>query len=274
MELPLAAGSAVIFGVADSAGGVAARRAPSVVVTALAQFSGLLLLVPATLLVAGRPSAAAALGGAVAGIAGATGLFLYFMGLAIGPMGVVAPLSAVVGAGLPLAVGVLGGERPGPLSAVAIAIALVAIVLATGGTARGGGSVTGLLLGLGSGVGFGVFFTALGTTPDDSGLWPLLVGRLTAVPLLAVILVVGRHRGPWPGWRLMALSGLLDVAANVLFVLAVRAGTLGVSAVVVSLYPVVVVVVAWLVLRERLTGVQLCSVGLALAAGALLATGG
>lgn len=298
MSVPFALPSAVTYGVADFAGGLAARRAPVLVVTAVAQAAGLLSLLLVIGLVAGRPSPAAFGLGALAGVAGVSGLLLYLKALAVGPMGVVAPLSAVVSAGLPLAVGLLGGERLGPVAVLAVAVALVAILRATAGTRNDRAASTGVLLGLAAGVGFGTFFVGIDAAPDDSGLWPLLGGRLASVTLLAVLVL--RHHLPLPTRRraasltpvagessvstrrdarsatrgpvvLMVVSGVFDTLANVLFLVATRLGDLGISAVVVSLYPVVVVLLARVVLSERLTRTQLLSAALALTASALLA---
>lgn len=272
MSVALALPAAFSYGVADFAGGLATRRAPVVAVTAGAQFVGLVTLVPAVLLLGGTPSAAAFGVGALAGIAGASGLLLYLKGLAVGPMGVVAPLSAVVGAGLPLLVGVAGGERLGPVTVAGLAVALAAIVLANTGT-RDAVAARGVLLGLASGVGFGLFFVGLDATPADSGLWPLLAGRLTSVALLGILLLVVRPGSVTGSVGLIVLSGVFDSAANVGFLLATRLGDLGVSAVLVSLYPVVVVLLARIVLKEQLTAAQLASAGLALTASVLLASG-
>jgi drug/metabolite transporter (DMT)-like permease len=298
MSVPVALPAALTYGVADFAGGLAARRAPVLVVTVVAQAAGLLSLLPAAGLVAGRPSAAALGLGALAGIAGASGLLLYLRALAVGPMGVVAPLSAVISAGLPLAVGVLGGEVLGPIAVLAIAFALAAILLATAGTRQDTAASTGVLLGLAAGAGFGLFFVGLDATPPDSGLWPLLAGRVVSVSLLTVLVL--RHRLPLPARAraaslasehheaavlapaaarsrpaaplvLMIVSGVFDTLANVLFLFATRLGDLAISAVVVSLYPVVVVLLARMLLAERLNRTQLLSAGLALAASALLA---
>jgi drug/metabolite transporter (DMT)-like permease len=280
MSVPLALSSAAAYGAGDFAGGLAARRAPVLTVTAVAQAAGLVLLLPAALLVPGHVSLAAVAIGALAGVSGMAGLLLYMRGLAVGPMGLVAPLSSVVGAGLPLAAGVFGGERPGPVAWLALAVALVAIALASAGSRGDAAAGVGLLYGLGAGVGFGLFFVAIAATPDDAGLWPLVSGRVVSVTLLVAIMLgrAGRLAGPRPARGplsgvvgLMVLCGVLDTAANVLFLLATRTGALSVSGVLVSLYPVVVVVLARLVLRERLTGLQLTGVGLALTAGALLA---
>src|SRR4051794_23665489 len=129
MSVPVALPAALSYGVADFAGGLAARRAPVLIVTLVAQAAGLLTLLPAVWLLPGHPSAAAIGLGVLAAIGGTSGLLLYLRALAVGPMGVVAPLSSVVGAGLPLAVGVLTGERLGPLTVVAIVVALVAILM-------------------------------------------------------------------------------------------------------------------------------------------------
>jgi len=207
------------------------------------------------------------------GLAGAAGVLLYFRGLAVGPMGVVAPLSAVVGAGLPLAVGLAGGERLGPVTVVAVAVALGAILLATAGSRGDPAGGVGILLGIAAGAGFGLFFVAMDATPADSGLWPLVAGRVASTIVLAGVIAVHRPGGIGAGRRLAILSGVADTAANVLFLVATRLGDLGVSAVLVSLYPVVVVLLARVVLKERLTGLQMAGTGLALTASALLAGG-
>lgn len=277
MSVPVALPAALGFGIADFAGGLAARRAPVLVVTAAAQAAGLAVLLPAVALVPGNPSVTALAYGAVAGLAGATGLLLYLRGLAVGPMGLVAPLSAVVGAGLPLVVGLAGGERFGPVTVLALGIALAAIVIAQAGSRVDAGAGRGVALGLGAGVGFGLFFVGLDATPTDSGLWPLLAGRAASVTLLgALILLRRRPAAGAPGRaqgavRLMVVSGVFDTIANVLFLIATRRGALGVTAVIVSLYPVVVILLARVVLGERLTRMQLASAGLALGASVLLA---
>jgi drug/metabolite transporter (DMT)-like permease len=272
MSVPFALSSAVAYGAGDFAGGLAARRTPVLTVTTVAQVAGLALLLPAAVLAPGEISPAALGIGALAGVCGMGGLLLYMRGLAVGPMGLVAPLSSVVGAGLPLVAGVLGGERPGAVAGLALVVALAAIALASVGSRGNAAAGAGIAYGLGAGVGFGLFFVGIAMTPSGAGLWPLVAGRVTSVTLLAVLLLGRRGgRGRLVGVRTMVLCGVLDTAANVLFLLATRTGALSVSGVLVSLYPVVVVVLARVVLRERLTGLQLTGVGLALTASALLA---
>jgi drug/metabolite transporter (DMT)-like permease len=273
MSVAFALPAALAYGLADFAGGIAARPRPVLVVAAVMQAAGLVALLPALALLPGQWSVAAVGAGALAGVAGAAGLLLYLRGLAVGPMGVVAPLSAVVGAGLPLVLGMVGGERPGPVAWLAIAVALVAIVLATAGARGRAATGAGLALGLAAGVGFGLFFVGIDAAPADSGLVPLLVGRLVSVPVLALIVVARGRGGALRAPGLMVAGGVADALANALFLLAARTGELGVSAAVVSLYPVVVVLLARVVLHERLTGAQLASAGLALGASVLLAAG-
>ena len=273
MTVQFALPAAVGYGVADFAGGLATRRtSATLAVIAAGQFAGAAALLPALLLLPGRPSALAAGVGALAGLAGSCGLVLYFRGLARGPMGLVAPLSALTSAGLPLLVGVLGGERIGPMTVGGIAVALLAIPLATAGVYQNQATARGPLLGLASGVGFGLFFVALDATAPDSGLWPLLAAKVAPVVVFGSLVLARRGCGeaPWTWWGLIVLSGTADMVANILFLLATRDGALSVSAVLVSLYPVVVVVLARLVLRERLTWRQATSVALALTASALL----
>jgi drug/metabolite transporter (DMT)-like permease len=276
MSLYFALPGALAYGLADFAGGMATRRAPVFVVTAVVQVAGLVALLPVMPFAGGTLSWAAVGWGVLAAAGGTGGLLLYLRALAVGPMGVVAPLSAVVGAGLPLLVGLLSGERLGPITLVAIGIALVAIVLATAGGKAGTGSRLGPLMALGAGAGFALFFVGLHAAPVDSGMWPLLVGRLVSAPVLVVVVALTRGVRPGAGFplKLALVSGVFDTLANVFFLLATRAGDLGVSSVVVSLYPVVVALLAGLVLRERLTGLQLGGAGLAVGASVLLAVGG
>jgi drug/metabolite transporter (DMT)-like permease len=278
MALVLALGSGLTFGVADFAGGLAARRASVTTVTLLAQAVGLAVLLPLLGLLPGTPSVAAFVVGAFAGIAGALGLLAYLRALALGPMGVVAPIAGVVSVMVPVVAGFLAGERLSWLAAVGIGLGLTAIVVvATGGRRRTderAASATGPLLALVAGVAFGAFFVLVDLTPAGSGLWPLVGARASSLTLLGILAVtIG---GGWPPRRTMpmvATSGALDMLANILFLLATRAGLLTISALLASLYPVVVVVLARHLLAERLRRPQVLAVGLALTAIAVITVG-
>ena len=276
MAVLLALGSALSYGVADFLGGQASRRAPVLSVTALSQAAGMLLLVPGVALLGGVATPAALVWGAVAGLVGAGGLLLYFRALAIGPMSVVAPLAGVVGAAVPIVVGLALGERPRGTAIVGAIVGAVAIWLATrapiGRERRPPGTSRGPLTSVAAGAAFGLFFVLLDAAPPDSGLWPLVGARGLAAPVLLVAVRVAEQR--LPGRRLLGqvlLSGVLDMTANILFLLATRAGLLSLSGLLTSLYPVVVVVLAWWILRERLVATQWVGAALALVAVGLIA---
>lgn len=278
MAFVLALGSGLTFGVADFVGGLAAKRASATTVTLLSQAVGLAVLLPLLGLLPGSPSVAALVSGALAGIAGAVGLLAYLRALAMGPMGVVAPLAAVVGVMVPVVAGLAAGERLSSLAALGIVLGLAAIaVVATGGGRRSGeraAGAAGPLLALAGGGAFGIFFVLLDLTPAGSGLWPLVGARASSLALLAILAATGG--GAWPPRQtlpMVAASGALDMAANILFLLATRAGLLTISALLASLYPVVVVVLARHVLAERLRRPQVVAVGLALVAIAAITIG-
>jgi drug/metabolite transporter (DMT)-like permease len=272
--LVLALGSALSFGVSDFAGALAARRASAITITLSAQLAGFVLLLPALAVLPGTPSAPALLLGAVAGVVGSGGLVLYLRCMAIGPMGVVSPLAAVVGASVPVLWGVwLASERLATSDVLGVTAGLVAVVLVAyvPGTSFVAAGTRAPLFAAAAGASFGLFFVALDATPTDSGLWPLLGARLGSTMLLVALLAVARRPLPTGGaLGLATLSGALDMVANVLFLLATRTGLLSLVALLTSLYPVVVLLLARQVLHERLTRLQASGVALALAATALI----
>ncbi|MTV26738.1 DMT family transporter [Nitriliruptoraceae bacterium ZYF776] len=278
MTALLAVASALTFGASDFAGGLASRRASALAVSWFAQAAGLLVLAPGLLLLTGTPSTRAIGVGAVAGIAGASGLVLYFRGLALGPMGLASPLAGVTGAALPVIIGLRAGEEPSTLASVGIGLGLLAVVLATGRdltASRRDGLGRGPLLALLGGIGFGVFFVALDASPTDSGLWPLLGARLISIVLLGALLLVRRPAIPRDRAFLgLALAtGVLDMVANVLFLEATRAGLLSLAALLSSLYPVVVAGLAHGLLRERLDRLQWTAVATCVGAVGLITLG-
>ena len=203
-------------------------------------------------------------------------------------MTVVAPITSVTSAVIPVVVGLASGERPGTLSLVGITCALVAIALVSLAPPRPGvvPVVTGRLVGLAvvSGVGFALFFVFLARANDaaggDAGLWPIGSAQLAALVLTAVLLVAARARGHggagdvgrrWPRRRALAwaaVAGPFDMSANALYLVATRYGDLSLVAPLAALYPVTTVLLALVVDGERLRPLQV--VGLALALGALL----
>jgi drug/metabolite transporter (DMT)-like permease len=277
VALLLSLGSALTFGAADFLGGLASRRADAVPVAATSQLVGLLVVAAAMPLLSGTASTAALAWGGIAGVGGSLGLITYFRALSIGVMGVTAPLASLVGAAIPVAVGIGVGERPALTAAVGVVLGVVATVLvsrtpAGEEEAARPGTRRGIALAVAAGLLFGLFFVALDRAPDDSGLWPLVGARAVGLVLLGGVLAARRPGVPdRRAAATAAVSGVLDMAANVLFLLATRQGLLTLTAVVTSLYPVGVVVLAWLVLRERLVRSQVAGMLLALVATALIA---
>lgn len=276
MAALLALCSAATYGVGDFCGGLAARRVPAATVVLWSHLLALLLLVVAAPVAGGTISGGQLAVGAIGGLAGAVGVGLLYKGLSVGPMSVVAPVTALLSAVVPVVAGFLEGERPSAGVAVGMVAAFVAIVLVS---AEGEGSLRpsdlrGLTFALGAGLGFGLFFVALSHTGDDSGLWPLLAARgasVTAVGGLAVAGRVSRVAPVGPARSLTATAGVLDLGANVLYLLAVRAGLLSVVSVLAALYPVGTVVLARVVLKERFARLQRLGMALALPAAILMA---
>jgi len=272
----LALASAAVYGASDFLGGLASRRASVFGVVALSQATGLVALL-ALLPWLGGPVGPADLGwGAAAGLAGAVGLVVFFRTLAGGTMSVIAPVTALTAAAVPVLVGLLSGDDIGPWTAAGIALALAAVVLVS---AEGGLSAlrsarpASLAPALAAGAAFGLFFVALDRTSAGSGLTPLVTARTASLLLVLAIAAVGRRslRVGRPALPLVVLSGVGDMSANALFLLATQQnGQLAVTGVLASLYPVSTVVLAQLVLRERLAPAQVGGLGAAAAAVVLI----
>jgi drug/metabolite transporter (DMT)-like permease len=272
----LALFSAATYGVGDFCGGLAARRIPATSVLLWSHLVGLVLMAASTLVVAGEATGGDLVIGAVGGLCGAAGVGLLYQGLAVGRMSVIAPVTALLTAAVPLGAGYLEGERPGAAAVVGMALALVAIVLVS---AEGDGDLRpsdlrGVTYALGAGLGFGLFFVALSHTGADAGLWPLVAARGASVTVVgaAALLGIVSKRLPVPGSRaLTATAGALDAQANVLYLLAVREGLVSVVSVLAALYPVSTVILARVVLHERFHRLQLIGMALALPATVLMA---
>jgi drug/metabolite transporter (DMT)-like permease len=272
----LASLSAALFGVADFFGGLSARRIAAQWTTGIAQATGLVVVVAASLVVGGSPSSGDLVLGTAAGLCGGLGLTLFYWAMAQGPMSVVAPVSALVSALVPIIAGLIDGERPGPLAVAGILVALPAIAVISrepvDPAAHVRPSSLPVLAALLSGVGFGAFFTLISHTGEDSGVWPLAAARTAAV-LLAMLLVVGaRAEAPnIHGARLAGLAGVTDSTANVVYLFAARQGLLSVVGVIGAMYPAATVVLARVVLNERLARHQLVGLGAAAVAVTLIA---
>jgi drug/metabolite transporter (DMT)-like permease len=280
MAVLLGLASAIVYGAADFAGGLASRRSPALTVVVVSQAIGtVILLITLAILRDPVPGADVFLRGALAGVAAGAGVTLLYRGLSIGQMSVVAPITAAGAACVPLAVGLVRGERPGVLALFGAAIALVSIVLVSAApgsaeTKPRAGLAPGLIEAVLAGLGFGLFFIALDGTGPQDGLWPLLGARSSLVVCVLAALVTRTSLRPAAGQMpSLLLLGLLDQAATVLFILATRQGLLSLVAVLVSLYPASTVLLARVVLRERLSRLQLSGVACAAVGVVLIAVG-
>jgi drug/metabolite transporter (DMT)-like permease len=267
---------AAAYGAGDFFGGLASRRRSATLIVLWSQGAGLLALLVLVPFLGGSPTGRDLGLGMAAGLVGLVGVVLLYRGLALGRMAVVAPITAVGAAFVPFAAGVVGGEGLPltRLSGAVLALAGVALVSRGHGHDDEVGNRSPLLelaLAVGAGVAFGIVFVLLAEVGDDAGLWPVLTQRATSVPTMLVVTTVARlpRRATGADLRLIIPAGLCDAGANAVFVLAARTGALSVVGVVSSLYPAGTVLLAALVLKERVTRSQ--GVGLVLAgAGVVL----
>jgi drug/metabolite transporter (DMT)-like permease len=278
--------SALAYGFADFLGGAASRRMSVLTVVLLAVPAGLALLVVAAVITGGSPTVHGTVWGIASGLAGSTGLLTFYRALAKGPMSVVAPVSALAAAVLPVTAGTLRGERLDATVLAGVVLCLVAIGLVSmeaaspeaGAVTRRRLTDSGPLMAGVSGAAFGVFFILLKEAGDGSGLWPLVAARTGGLWVTLITwLVVGR-RGPASLSRastmiLVLLSGALDAGANILYFLAAQKGLLSLAAVLTSLYPAVTVLLARAVYSERLRTVQRAGLVVALAGVSLVTIG-
>jgi drug/metabolite transporter (DMT)-like permease len=306
LGVPLGLSSGLCWGAADFFGGIQSRRLPALTVAFWSQAAGALTLAVALVVLAiegSRPVAAGVAWGLAGGVGSGLALALFYRGLAEGTMSVVAPVSAC-GAVVPVTAALLTGDRPDALAGIGVVAAVTGVVLVSrtrppargekpprGGAARparpGNPARPGrvLAMALGSAVGFGLFYvfvdagtaSAAGTSGSrGSPLWVIAGARASSLVMLSTIALVGRRSAlRWPGRRIgpVALVGVGDTGANLLFAYAATTGSLAVVGVLGSLYPVATVVLARWLLGERLSGGQNAGVVLALTGAGLLAAG-
>jgi len=276
--IALALASALVYGVSDYSGGRAARTLPVLAVSLVSLCTGLLV---SAILVASIgdpfPPASDVAWSAAAGLMSLVGASAFYAALAGGTMSVVAPVTAVISAVVPVVVGIAGGERPSLLSTAGIIAAIVAVALVSGASGRAAERTPRRIAGLAvlAGVGFGLLFVFLDRTGDDSGLWPLLIGQVTSIPLLVAVVVV--RRIPLTGFPmrhgLAFVAGALAVTANICYLLATREGLLSLVAVITALYPASTVALATVIDGERLSRSQVGGLGLVLVALAMVTAG-
>ncbi|MGI9616148.1 MAG: EamA family transporter [Acidimicrobiales bacterium] len=276
----LSLATAVAFGTGDFFGGIATRRAMVIQVVAGSHLVGLLGVTVGSLALADSFRWEDFVLGAIGGAFGGLGVAFLYRRLAVGPMQVVAPLTAITSAVVPVAWGAIIGERLSTLVWTGIALGLVAIALVSWGKSpdQADQAVTVRVVGesLLAGCGFGAFFILLDATESSSAPWPVVGARVVTSAVLIVALLMRREPIFPPNRTIVALilaTGLFDTAANVGFLLATLRGELAVVAVLTSLYPIATAALAAAVLGERMTNVQAVGFAGALGATTLIAAG-
>ena len=279
------------YGVSDFVGGIASRRVAALRVVIISYPVALVVLVAAAAPLGGTMSTPAVVWGLLSGVGQAFGVWWFYAALGSGPISVVSPLTAILVAGLPVGVGLALGERPSALAGVGVVLALIAVVLVSRETTdeplarREFGpdedvrphrfTMKVAWLTVGAGVAFGMNFVILDQIPTEAKLWPLVLGRVaaTVVVLVAALATANLARIRGVPLRLALLAGVLDAVATVTSLLALQASLLSLAGVLIALYPAATVLLAIVVLRERVTSWQAIGMVLALSAVALITAG-
>jgi drug/metabolite transporter (DMT)-like permease len=264
----LAVGAAVVWGAGDFFGGKASQRGHPLAVTVVSQLACLPVLALALALLPGSALAGTDLAwGLAAGAAGFLGIVLLYGGLSSGAMTVVAPITAVTAAALPLVVGIVIDRFPGPIALLGAGLAVVAIALVSAGPSAQWRAVSRRVLGiaLASGAMFGLFFVLLAQARSGSGMWTLVAVRVGSLGLGFAIVGLTRTslRLPAGTLRWAVPAGIGDIAANAFYLAAAQYGPLSIVAPIAALYPATTVLLAIAVERERVRPVQLVGLGLA-----------
>ncbi|AHH16488.1 putative transporter [Nocardia nova SH22a] len=284
--IALALIASIGYGVSDFVGGLASRRVAALRVVIVSYPLSAVILILVAPFAGGGPDAATLWWGAAAGVASGLAVWWFYAALARGPMAVVSPLTAVLSAGVPIVIGLLAGDRPGPAACAGIVCAVVAVVLVSKESPdKVTEEITGgrelrfdrriAVLTVGSGVAFGLMFVFLHESAATPGLWPVLMSRLSATVVVWVAAMTTGNFHPPRGepLRLAAYVSVLDVAANVAMLYAFHGSMLSLVSVIGSLYPAATVLLAMVLLGERVGRLQRIGMVLALGSVALIATG-
>ena len=277
--------TAVVYGFADFFGAIASRKISSILVTAVSGLVGFIFLSALAPFVGATFSQQAIITGVAAGVASAIGISALYASLAIGPIAIVSPMGAVIGALVPMTFGFFLGDRLGWSALIALSLILVAVVLV--GFVPGADvhlpSAKGLLFAVIAGAGIGTILIVLKFSPSDSGIASIIVMRLVSAIFLNFFLVAAwlrnrKHRSDAVAmkiegkfWWAVIAAGIFDSSANIFFTLALRSGSLSVVSVLTALYPLGTIILARLVLKEKIARVQMLGVLVALAGSAVLA---
>jgi len=268
--------SALAWGIGDFGGGLASRRVPSATVVLWAQgFGGLIAAAVAIARGEVLPDLHDAAWGMAGGAFGAMALTAFYHGLATGRIGVVAPVAAVLGAAIPVLVAAAIVGPPGTLQLVGMAVGVAGIGLVSRPPTEGHGANSGIGVAVLAGVGIGASFLAMGQIRGESVFAALAIGRIAAVATMLVVITRAGHpaRPPRAIAPMLAVVAALDLGGVAGFTLAAQLGRVDISAVLSSMYPVVTILLAAVILRERVGRLQVAGIALAMSAIALIGSG-
>lgn len=270
----LALSSALLWGAADFAGGLATRTHSAWRVTAWSQLFGAPVLIVGVALVAATEVTGGDLAlGAAAGLFGLVGIVLMYSALATGAMSVVAPIIGTLAAAIPVAWDLATGAVIAPAHWVGIIIAVSAVVLLASQPGETAAGALPIAKAVGAAVAFAAFFIAMSYTSESAGLWPLVAARAASIPI-AFAVAISLSSAALPSRSVLPLvvfTGFADMGANLALLLAVQRGPLGIVAVMSSLYPAITVIAALIFLRERPNVVQRVGIGMAVVGALILA---
>lgn len=291
--LPVIAGlaGALIFGAADFLGGIASKRISAMRVTAIGAAAGFFLLLLSTTFIEGTWSVEALFLGGLTGVTGALAISFLYACLAIGPMSILSPTTAVVSALVPMLAGVVRGEQLRPIAYIALALALIAVILVGFVPEKGAvrPSLKALGMAVAAGALIGAFLIIIDLTPADSGMVPLVANRAVNAAIMFVVIgglaLFARRRrasasgsptivtgGGWrPGFVLAVCCGVIDATGNIFVLIGLRLGELTIQSVLTALYPAGTIILAAIVLKERIAPVQVVGLVLAIVAASMLA---
>jgi drug/metabolite transporter (DMT)-like permease len=273
-SIALALGASLTWGFADFFGPLKGRTLGALRVLVYVQLGGLVVIALVVAVRGKGPADLGALYAIPAAISGTLGLYAYYRGMAVGAMSIVAPIAGI-SAAVPVIVGIASGDRPALWQWLGIAAALGGVFLASREPGRGGGVAAGVGLALLAAIGFGGYFPAMHAAGNADFWWASLIFRMTSSSIILAAIAIRR-----PSLRvepiqvpLLALIGIGDMLGNLLFAAASTSGLVSITSVLASLYPIVTVVLARLVLKERVARSQEAGIALTLAGVALISAG-
>jgi drug/metabolite transporter (DMT)-like permease len=271
--------SSLMWGTADFFGAYVSKKIPANKVLVLSYPVGFVFLLIYAFMLPGQLDSYSILIGSLAGVIGILAMGSLYLALAIGPMGVMSPVTAASSTFVPIAMGLIVGEQLGLIAWVGISVAILAVILVSMETSPTGGKLAvsgkGLVLAITSGLLIGTFLSIVGLAPTNNGMWPLVFARLMSSVLVFGYFMSRKKQSFKEGYdsklfALVIISGALDATANAVFVLATFEGYLSIAAVIASLYPAATVILATAFLKERLTGIQFVGIGLAFFSAGIL----